>query len=77
MIMGARCGRLQDMIAPWGAHSYGEQLLHSSDSCGAASRTAVAAFEHSMFDCEEPFVKCAAWLRFLQVAQECGVRLRS
>ena len=77
VIMGARCGRLQDMIAPWGAHSYGEQLLHSCDRCGAAPWTAVAAFAHSMFDCEEPFVGSAAWLRFLQVAQECNVRPRS
>ena len=77
VIMSARSGRLQDMIVPWGAHSYGEQLLHSCNRCGAALQTAVATFEHSMFDCEEPFVGSAAWLRFLQVAQESDVSPRS
>ena len=66
VIMGARRACLQAMIAPWGAHSYGEQLLHSCDGCGAAPSSehccscrecctaANAALEHSMFDCEEP-----------------------
>ena len=75
--MGARCGRLQDMTAPWQAHACGQQLLHGCCKCDTRPLPAAAAFTHGMFDCKSPHVTSSAWDQFVETAAECGAQVES
>ena len=77
VVMGARCGRLQDITAQWHAHGYGEQLMHSCSECNARPCAAVAAFTHSMLKCTTPHVQSSACEQLVETAAECGVAVEA